>query len=532
MRQLWVDGRVTALTDAARNPQYVAGVLDERPGAELFADAGRRLTMRMPAANLVGGALALASGALTSAGIKGQPGVGWADIVLFVVYMSVAGPVGFTVAGRTCAKSTQWLVADRPATSEEQRRLLLVPLWLALQGMLGWFGAALAWSLLTAIGHHSGTYVARVAMSILLGGLATSGLVYLIVEWTIRPIVARAFAGNVPERMLAPGVRVKLIASWLIGADVFLLMIGLSFVGRPRSQPPTAGAIWFIIGAGLLAGSAVVYVATRSLATPLVELRRCVGRVQHGDLDVALTVNDGGELGLLQAGFNQMVAGLRERAMLADLFGRHVGEQVARNAVAAGEIKLGGERREVAAVFVDLIGSTRLTQGAPPEDVLRLLNQFFAIIVRVVAEEGGWVNKFEGDGALCVFGAPAPTPDSAARALRAARTLRRELLTLAAVTPELDAAMGVSAGTVVAGNVGAEERYEYSVIGVPVNEAARLTDEAKQRLGRVLASEEALQRAGAEANSWTVAGELQLRGYDNPILVYQPSDGTAVHAPN
>jgi len=486
----------------------------------------------VPAANLVGGALALASGALTSAGIKGESGAGWADIVLFVVYMAVAGVVGFALGGRTCAKSTQWLVADRPATQDEQRRLLLVPLWLALQGMVGWGGAAVAWSVLTAGSHHSGAYVARVAMSILLGGLATSGLVYLTVEWTIRPIVARAFAGNVPEQMLAPGVRVKLIASWLIGADVFLLMIGLSFVGRPRSQPPTAGAIWFIIGAGMLAGSAVVYVATRSLATPLIELRRSVGQVQRGDLDVALTVNDGGELGLLQAGFNQMVAGLRERAMLQDLFGRHVGEQVARNAVAAGEIKLGGERRDVAVVFVDLIGSTRLTQGRPPEDVLRLLNQFFAIIVRVVAEEGGWVNKFEGDGALCVFGAPAPTSDSATRALRAARTLRRELLTLAAVTPELDAAMGVSAGAVVAGNIGAEERYEYSVIGVPVNEAARLTDEAKQRLGRVLASEEAVQRAGAEVSSWTVAGEVQLRGYDDPILVYEPAVGTTVHAPN
>jgi adenylate cyclase len=462
---------VTGLTDASGNPQYVADVPEEPRGQDLADDAGRRLLARLPVANFVGAGLALASGALTSAGIKGQPGFGWGDIVLFVGYLSVAGPAGFTLAARTCARRTRWLVADRPASRDEQRRLLLVPLWLALQGMLGWAGAAIAWSLLTAAGHHSGSYVARVAMSILLGGLATSGLVYLIVEWTMRPIVARAFVGNVPERILAPGVRTKLIASWLIGADVFLLMIGLSFVGRPRSQPPTAGAIWFIIGAGLLAGSVVVYVATRSLVTPLIELRRSVGRVQHGDLDVQLVVNDGGELGLLQAGFNQMVAGLRERAVLQDLFGRHVGEQVARNAVAAGEIKLGGERREVAAVFVDLIGSTRLTQSTPPEDVLRLLNQFFATIVRVVAEEGGWVNKFQGDGALCVFGAPIPTPDSAARALRAARTLRRELLTLAVVTPELDAAIGVSAGTVVAGNVGAEERYEYSVIGVPVNEA-------------------------------------------------------------
>src|SRR5207253_10122885 len=212
---------VTELTDEARDPQYVADVPEELRGQDLSAAAGRRLAVRMPAANLVGGGLALASGALTSAGIKDQPGAGWGDIMLFVGYMSVAGPVGFVLAGWTCAKSMRWLVADRPASREEQRRLLLVPLWLALQGMIGWVGAAVAWSLLTASGHHSGSYVARVAMSILLGGLATSGLVYLIVEWTIRPIIARAFADSVPERMFAPGVRTKLIASWLIGADVF-----------------------------------------------------------------------------------------------------------------------------------------------------------------------------------------------------------------------------------------------------------------------------------------------------------------------
>ena len=96
------------------------------------------------------------------------------------------------------------------------------------------------------------------------------------------------------------------------------------------------------------------------------------------------------------------------------------------------------------------------------------------------------------------------------------------------MTPELDAAIGVSAGTVVAGNIGAEERYEYTVIGLPVNEAARLTDEAKQRFGRVLASEEAIQRAGEEGGSWTVAAELLLRGYDNPTLVYEPTDAARV----
>jgi adenylate cyclase len=216
-----------------------------------------------------------------------------------------------------------------------------------------------------------------------------------------------------------------------------------------------------------------------------------------------------------------MVAGLRDRQRVRDLFGRHVGAEVAREAI-EGDGGLGGQRREVSALFVDMVGSTALAQSRSPDEVLSILNAFFETVVVRVGAEGGWVNKFEGDGALCVFGAPTDQPDHAARALRAARTLRRELLVLGARFPGLDAAIGVSAGAAVAGNVGSAERYEYTVIGDPVNEAARLTDEAKHRLGRVLASEEAVERAGAEGMHWAVSAELMLRGRAQPTLAYEP----------
>jgi adenylate cyclase len=147
-----------------------------------------------------------------------------------------------------------------------------------------------------------------------------------------------------------------------------------------------------------------------------------------------------------------------------------------------------------------------------------MLNTFFGTVVRTVAAEGGWVNKFEGDGALCVFGAPADQPDHAARALRAARTLG------VALRDDLPAGIGVSSGMVVAGNVGAEQRYEYTVIGDPVNEAARLTEEAKHHAGRVLASEAAVRAAGAEASNWVEVGSFELRGRTTPTVGYAPAD--------
>jgi adenylate cyclase len=246
-----------------------------------------------------------------------------------------------------------------------------------------------------------------------------------------------------------------------------------------------------------------------------------MARIGQGQLDVAVPVDDGGEVGRLQHGVNQMVAGLRERHRLADLFGRHVGSEVAGLALAQGS-GLNSEQRSATAMFVDLVGSTALAEVLSPYQVVETLNAFFDAVTTEVGAEGGWVNKFQGDGALCIFGAPAIQPDHAARALRAARALHVRLEQLAALHPGIDGAIGISSGTVVAGNVGTEERYEYTIIGGPVNEASRLTDVAKGRPGRVIASLASVQRAGHETSNWSSLGSIALRGLSTPTDIYEP----------
>jgi adenylate cyclase len=86
----------------------------------------------------------------------------------------------------------------------------------------------------------------------------------------------------------------------------------------------------------------------------------------------------------------------------------------------------------------------------------------------------------------------------------------------------LHGAIGISSGTIVAGNVGTEQRYEYTIIGGPVNEAARLTALAKGRPGRVVASLTSVQRAGDEALHWTSLGSVGLRGQSAPTAIYEP----------
>ena len=159
-------------------------------------------------------------------------------------------------------------------------------------------------------------------------------------------------------------------------------------------------------------------------ADPIISVRHAVSDVAEGNLDVEVPVYDGSELGLLQSGFNQMVEGLRERERIRDVFGRHVGEDVAREALEREE-GLGGETREVAILFIDMTGSTELAVTRPATEVVELLNQFFGIVVETVDEHGGWVNKFEGDAALAVFGAPQEVDDPAGRALASAREMCR-----------------------------------------------------------------------------------------------------------
>jgi adenylate cyclase len=125
------------------------------------------------------------------------------------------------------------------------------------------------------------------------------------------------------------------------------------------------------------------------------------------------------------------------------------------------------------------------------------------------------VNKFEGDAALCIFGAPLDTEDAATSALCAARELADRLARL-----PVDAAIGVAAGPVVAGNVGAESRFEYTVIGDPVNVAARLTELAKASSGCVLADAALLAVAAPEeAAHWVTQEQVVLRGRHEPTVL-------------
>jgi adenylate cyclase len=493
-------------------------------GAELWRTNIRRLVWAAVAANGLG---ALVLFLLLSFLVPFAPE--WAErevglnAAVAVVYLGLTLAVGARWGVRMSAPLARWLAVDRPPTPHERKLALGQPYRFALIGGVFWALAAVLFTLLNVPG--SGAAALVVGGAILLGGETTCAVGYLLAERITRPVTARALAGGAPPRSCGPGVAGRLTMAWVLGTGVPLLgvlVIGAASLAIEGEDPVLlAAAVAFLAVIGMAVGLFAITVASRSIAEPIAAVRQAIARIERGELDVSVPVDDGSEVGLLEAGFNRMAAGLRERERLHDLFGRHVGREVARAALEHdGEVELGGEAREVAVVFVDVVGSTRLAARRPPDEVVALLNEFFGLVVEVVEQHGGWVNKFEGDAALCVFGAPNDRADAAGDALRAARCLQERI---AAELSGADAGIGVSAGPAVAGNVGAQERFEYTVIGDPVNEAARLSELAKRRAGHLLASQAVLSRAAAaEAGRWEVGEEVLLRGRDEPTAIATP----------
>jgi len=442
----------------------------------------------------------------------------WIPFVVAPTYIGIAVVLGtWWIHGRT-VKDLRWAIEGGPPTQDDLRNTLLTPWRIALSHLVLWGGGAV---LLTVLyGLYDPLFIPRLSLTLIFCGLVVATTSYLAAEFALRPVAAQALAAGQPPRRLAPGIMGRTVVVWLLSSGVPMMGIGLAAMfslilgNLTKTQLEVAILISSIMS--VLVGFLLMWILAWLTSTPVRSVRAALKRVEEGDLDASVVVFDGTELGELQRGFNSMVAGLREREQVRDLFGRHVGREVA----AKAEMQLpelGGEERHVAVMFIDVVGSTKLVTSRPPMEVVDLLNRFFTVIVEEVDRHRGLVNKFEGDATLAIFGAPVALENPEDEALAAARTICRRL---EREVPECPARIGVAAGQVVAGNVGAKERFEYTVIGEPVNEAARLSELARSEPKRVLASEATVDAASErEQRFWRPRRPVRLRGYDERVAV-------------
>jgi adenylate cyclase len=515
----------SALDSWAAHPWLIGD--PETPGRKL-APRVRGLTLAaILAANAVGVAV-VACFAVWA--LPKPPEVAGSDAVAVnlavgAAYVVLASAIG-VVWGRRLLEAgpdgiRAWLESDAEPTPAQRLRVLRGPLRIMFVQAVLWGLATATFAVLNTT--YSGLLALGVGMTVALGGLTTSSAAYVLAELALRPVASRALGAGPVDRRHVPGVAVRWLLAWALGTGAPI--VGLALVGVvalsdvPIGEQTLAITVVVLGSIALVFGVLVSALAAYATVHPIASIRRGLERVGEGDFSVDLAVWDSTEMGLLQSGFNDMAAGLRERERIRDLFGRQVGHEAARQALAVENPQLGGEVCDVAVLFVDVLGSTALAAGRRPQEVVELLNRFFAEVVEAVDRHGGWINKFAGDAALAIFGAPAPLPDRHAAALAAARDLDRRLRER---TPDLPAAIGVAAGTVVAGHVGAESRFEYTVIGDPVNEAARLTELAKDHPSRVLASGATVAASGDEGRRWSLGETVTLRGRSEPTRVARP----------
>jgi adenylate cyclase len=270
-----------------------------------------------------------------------------------------------------------------------------------------------------------------------------------------------------------------------IHANAISMILDASFL-KPVSRPYTLALI------GLLA-LACGYVSIRwkmlkSLAACAVVLTACV-------IGAIMLFNDGRQLSvfyppvtvlgtMLAVNTYGVAAGRRQQGEMRRTFGLYVSPTVASKileSIEEGSLQLGGQEQAVTVMFADVRGYTRLSRATETPELVAILNTHLSAIIDAVIRNDGIVNKFAGDNIMALWNAPEHCTEHALQAVKAALDAQSALAQLWEKRPEMprmEFGIGINTGAAVAGNMGSEDRLEYSVIGDTVNYASRITDAA------------------------------------------------------
>ena len=443
------------------------------------------------------------------------------NLIGFSLYLGVALMIGNIWGHRRMSAMRAFLGEEREPTREERRQVLLAPLRLATVNAVLWVGATLIFGALNAT--YSGELAVAVATTTALGGITTTAIAYLLSERVLRGATARAMMARPPRRPVVPGVAARSVIAWALGTGVPLLgmiLVALYTVsGDDINRRELAATVLALGGVALVIGLLAVILAARASADPITSVRDALAEVEEGDLDVEVPVYDASELGLLQAGFNRMVGGLREREKLRETFGAYVDPDVAEHILREGTA-LEGEEVEVTLMFLDVRDFTGFAERAPAQEVVSTLNRLFERAVPIVHKHGGHIDKFVGDGLLAVFGAPRRAADHGDRALAAACEI--DAAVEEEFGDELSIGIGLNSGTVVAGNIGGSGRLEFSVVGDAVNVASRVEAATRETGDTVLLSDATKDLLSADRPLTERTG-IELKGKSEPVTLYAPA---------
>ena len=416
-----------------------------------------------------------------------------------------------------------------------RRRVLNAAMINGLLSLAGWFAAGMFYLVVlrTTYGLDWVETLRIVLTIVLVGGPVSSALAFLVSEYHWRREIPLFFPDGVLERdgVLRVPIRVRLFLTFLLTSILPLMLMTILDLRLGRRMRASQADAWrdlvradlFLVAITGVASSIMALLVARFINRPVQALRAAMARVAIGDLAARVPVRSTDELGELNSHFNAMVTELMLAVRARELFGRYVSPAVAREALGRGPA-LDSTLVRATAMFVDLRGFTTIAQRTAVQDVVQMLNAYYATVERVCEREGGVITQFLGDGVVVVFGGPLrPADDHARRAVRAALSLQWALVNHPALPGigRLSAGIGICTGDMVAGNIRANERVVYTIVGDAVNQAARLQVKTRDLGKAILVTASTRAAMGTEDGIYLrPVGGVPLRGIEAPVEAF------------
>ena len=311
-----------------------------------------------------------------------------------------------------------------------------------------------------------------------------------------------------------------------LGADrLATAIIALSSATINEALKDTRNKILIISLIALLFAILGTIIIVNWFTRPLPILVKAARKVGDGNLDLKIEGEGTDEIGLLAKAFNNMVKGLRERDYIRGMFKRYMSSKEVADAVLKGGLSLVGERKDIVVLFADIRDFSTISVNCEPEETVKLLNDYFSIMTKIIIKRGGNIDKYIGDGLLAIFGAPFPLKDAKLQALSSAIEMRNALKgfnrdrELKGSNP-IRVGICVTSGIAIVGNIGSEEHTEYTAIGEPVNLAARL-EGINKRFGTDLIVSKSISDKMKENFSFKELGAHQIRGWKEPLEIFE-----------
>jgi adenylate cyclase len=341
-------------------------------------------------------------------------------------------------------------------------------------------------------------------------------------ELWLRPVVEE-IAERLPRGFSGEGIGAPLRWKLLGSLPMINVVTGVVVSGLSANDRGQINQLGLDVAVAVLVAFTIslelTLLVTRSVLSPVRDLMEVTERVRSGDLSARAPVVSGDEMGVLARGFNAMLDGLEERERLREAFGSYVAPEVAERVLEEGTM-LEGEEVEVSIVFVDICNFTAFAERASARETVTYLNEFFGLVVPILAKHRGHANKFIGDGVLGVFGAPERLSDHADRALEAACEIA--LTVEERYGGELGMGTGINSGPVSAGSVGGGNHVEFTVVGDTVNVAARVERATRELGDRVLLTEATRCLLTRDSIPLEPRGTVPLKGKTDPVPIWAP----------